>query len=110
MFRLFTSRTGDESVRGVGFIASSGTPLVWGRNNFTGINPGMRLFEFDVSLICTRELTRLSFDILGFICLHFYLFLFIFNYKRVLRFSVIVSKKSTKILDQSLSCYRRKGI
>merc|ERR1719427_314784 len=44
-FRLYLSRLGDNEVRGVGFLASSGTPLV-GRST-TGVNPGIRLFTFD---------------------------------------------------------------
>jgi len=45
-FRLFTSRSGDDEVRGVGFLASSGTPLLWGKEGtVVGVNPGMRLFQ-----------------------------------------------------------------
>jgi len=43
-FRLFLSRTGDDQVRGVGFVASSGTPLVGHKE---GTNPGMRLYSYD---------------------------------------------------------------
>jgi len=43
-FRLYLSRLGDNEVRGVGFLASSGTPLV-GRST-TGVNPGIRLYTF----------------------------------------------------------------
>ena len=43
------SRTGDDEVRGVAFLGSSGTPLVWGKaGRVVGVNPGMRLFEFKV--------------------------------------------------------------
>jgi sphingomyelin phosphodiesterase acid-like 3 len=43
-FRLFLSRTGDDHVRGVGFLASSGTPMI---GHGEGTNPGMRLYTYD---------------------------------------------------------------
>ena len=43
--RLFMDRAQSSEVRGVGFCGSSGTPLLFGH----GVNPSIRLFDFDVS-------------------------------------------------------------
>ncbi|XP_023324002.1 uncharacterized protein LOC111698017 isoform X2 [Eurytemora carolleeae] len=43
-FRLFVSRSGDDDVRGVGYLGSSGTPLLYDHNKPIGVNPGLRLF------------------------------------------------------------------
>ena len=47
--RLFVSRSGDDEVRGVGYLGSSGTPLLYDHNKPIGVNPGLRLFYLNVS-------------------------------------------------------------
>ena len=67
-FRLFLDSATRGHARGVGFMASSVTPVVWGRNNqhentVLGTNPSARLFTYSNSDYRLLDYSHYSLDI-----------------------------------------------
>ena len=67
-FRLFLDSATRGEARGVGFMASSITPVVWGHHNQTesgvlGTNPSIRLFSYNDSDFSLLDYSQYSLDI-----------------------------------------------
>jgi len=57
-FRLFLDTATRRFVRGVAFMVSSVTPLVWGSKGAVGTNPAIKLFTFD-----DKDYTILDYEV-----------------------------------------------
>ena len=67
-FRLFLDSATRGEARGVGFMASSITPVVWGHHNQTesgvlGTNPSIRLFSYNDSDFSLLDYSQYSLDL-----------------------------------------------
>jgi len=63
-FRVFLDRATKRDAVGVAFMAGSVTPVVWAKGEVVGVNPTVRLFEFDDTNTTVTDYKEYSLDII----------------------------------------------
>jgi len=63
-FRVFLDRATKRNAVGVAFLAGSVTPVVWAKGEVVGVNPTVRLFDFDDSNTTVIDYKEYSLDII----------------------------------------------